>query len=257
MPSIETNIQIWNEGYDWTKLGDEWSQAWGGEDIQWYGVILPRIQAYLTEKNGNLQTGTILEIAPGFGRWTKYLKNFCEKLVVVDLSEKCIEACQIRFKDCSNLEYHVNDGKSLEMIEDNSLNFAFSMDSLVHAEEEAIAAYLEQLPQKLTRNGIGFIHHSNYEKFVDVPGHINQHMRATTMSAEKFKRLAEEYQLKCLSQELVNWGCDSLIDSFSVVAKQESDWNISYKMLENNNFMQEAAHLKKLSELYGNKRVYS
>ena len=32
-------------------------------DSQWFGLIFPRIHAFLP-------TGTILEIAPGFGRWT-------------------------------------------------------------------------------------------------------------------------------------------------------------------------------------------
>ncbi len=35
---------------------------------------------------------TILEIAPGYGRWTQYLKDLCDQLVVVDLAERCIDA---------------------------------------------------------------------------------------------------------------------------------------------------------------------
>src|SRR5439155_24508233 len=43
------------------------------------------------------QPAQILEIAPGFGRWTHYLKDYCENLWIVDRSSECIEACRQRF----------------------------------------------------------------------------------------------------------------------------------------------------------------
>ena len=100
--------------------------------MQWYGTLLPRIHRYLP-------TETILEIAPGFGRWTDFLKDHCRKPIVVDLSQKCIEACRERFKACSHIAYFVNDGQSLGMIEDHAVDFAFSFDSLVHAEDRAVS----------------------------------------------------------------------------------------------------------------------
>ena len=109
MPSIEENLSVWNRSYDWSQEGDEWSSAWGGPEAEWFGTILPRIHALIP-------AGTILEIAPGFGRWTHYLKDHCERLIVVDLSEKCIEACKTRFSSSAHITYHVNDGRSLEMI---------------------------------------------------------------------------------------------------------------------------------------------
>ena len=38
------------------------------------GTIFPRIRECLP-------VGTILEIAPGFGRWTHYLKDYCNAAV--------------------------------------------------------------------------------------------------------------------------------------------------------------------------------
>lgn len=65
MVDIETNRELWGNNYSWDRYGDEWSDAWGGEDIQWYGTLLPRIQQFVP-------VARILEIAPGFGRWSKY-----------------------------------------------------------------------------------------------------------------------------------------------------------------------------------------
>src|SRR5207253_6202315 len=76
--------------YDWQEAGEEWSVPWGSSAAQWAGTILPRI-------SDCLPTGTILEIAPGFGRWTHYLKDYCDELWAVDKSSECIEACIQRF----------------------------------------------------------------------------------------------------------------------------------------------------------------
>lgn len=159
MGTIEQNKFTWDSTYDWEQQGDEWSSAWGGVDRQWYATILPRMHAFVP-------TGTILEIAPGFGRWTKYLKDLCEDLILVDLSEQCIQTCQKRFDTCSHIKYFVNDGKSLEMIPDDSIDFVFSFDSLVHAEDDVIKAYTEQLAKKLKDDGVGFIHHSNIGEYL-------------------------------------------------------------------------------------------
>ena len=61
------------------------------------------------------------------------MKNLCDSLIIVDLAESCIEACKTRFQSEENFQYFVNDGKSLEMINDSSVDFIFSFDSLVHA----------------------------------------------------------------------------------------------------------------------------
>jgi hypothetical protein len=45
-------------------------------------AFYPRIHKYLPAKR-------ILEIAPGFGRWTRFLIPSCEELKGIDLSSKC------------------------------------------------------------------------------------------------------------------------------------------------------------------------
>jgi len=154
MPTLAENNRFWGNDYDWKQGGDEWSEVWGGAEMQWYGTLLPRIHKHLP-------AGTILEIAPGFGRWTHFFADLCERLIVVDMSDKCIDACKQRFQDRSHIQFHVNDGKSLEVIDDNSIDFVFSFDSLVHAEADVVEAYLSQLSRKLKPGGVGFIHHQS------------------------------------------------------------------------------------------------
>ena len=98
MASVGSNQHTWQVTYDWTQAGEEWSVSWGNSQLEWSVTLFPRIRAFVP-------TGTILEIAPGYGRWTQYLKNYCDRLIVVDMSARCIEACRARFADASHIEY--------------------------------------------------------------------------------------------------------------------------------------------------------
>ena len=102
MPTIEQNNELWDDKYEWPEQGDEWSRAWGGVSSQWFGTLLPRLKSFVP-------ASTILEIAPGFGRWTQFLRPLCSKLVLVDVSPKCIAACQRLFAGDEGIQYHVND----------------------------------------------------------------------------------------------------------------------------------------------------
>jgi hypothetical protein len=47
MPDLQQNYVAWNEQYQWEQQGEEWSQAWGGSESQWYGCLFPRIYSFL------------------------------------------------------------------------------------------------------------------------------------------------------------------------------------------------------------------
>jgi SAM-dependent methyltransferase len=234
MPTIEENRRCWHGEYDWSKQGEEWSAPWGGSEAQWWGSLMPRIHAFVPCQ-------TILEIAPGFGRWTQFLKDQCQGMMLVDLSERCIENCRGRFASAPHLQYFVNDGQSLAMIPDQSVDFAFSFDSLVHAEAQVLEAYVSQLARKLKPNGVGFIHHSNalrYRNYFAVTSRLprgrqflankrvilNDCARALNMSAELFETYCVKAGVQCISQEIINWYDSALIDCISIFTPKKSVW---------------------------------
>jgi len=252
MPTIQENLLGWTN-FHWTHQGEEWSTPWHGTEFLWWGTLFPRIHAFVP-------TDTILEIAPGFGRVTHYLKDFCKSLTVVDLAERCIEACKQRFSSFSHITYHVNDGMSLAMIPDHSVDFVISYDSLVHAEADVIECYLSQLVGKLKQNGVGFIHHSNLgasitplgELLPPIRKRLRQPWRAKSMTAKLFEQYCENVGLQCVSQELINWATKYPlpIDCISLFTPKNSVWarpNIIYKNMK---FTYEASYLGKLSDLY-------
>jgi 2-polyprenyl-3-methyl-5-hydroxy-6-metoxy-1,4-benzoquinol methylase len=86
--------------------GEEWFREFGGTEALWWFVIYPRIHRFLPAP-------TVLEIAPGLGRWTKFLKAQCQSMTAVDLSERCIEHCKRRY--ASDIVFQVNEGELLEL----------------------------------------------------------------------------------------------------------------------------------------------
>ncbi len=266
MATIEENSFIWGQTYHWADAGEEWSKPWGSAHMQWYGSILPRISAFVP-------ADTILEIAPGYGRWTAFLKDLCKRLIIVDLSEKCIDRCRQRFADCSHISYFVNDGKSLEMVLNGGVDFIFSFDSLVHAEDAVLKAYAAEFAKKLRPNGAAFLHHSNlgeYNSHIEVQSRLSKvpkllgllkrlgvcdnvtgQWRARSMTAAKMANFAEDHNLQCVSQELVTWESRfALVDCLSTIVPRASRWTRENRVLRNSGFMAEAKRLSDLSRLY-------
>ncbi len=246
MPTLDENRKMF-ETFEWAKAGDEWSSEWGGTSYLWYGTVFPRIQAFLP-------TGNVLEIAPGFGRCTQYLAPLCDELTVVDISEKGIDYCRKRFEKYSHIRYFVNDGKTLEMVPDGSIDFIFSWDSLVHVESDIMSLYVPQIARKLKEGGFGFIHHSNLGAFTDPEtGELtvaNLHWRAKSMSAELFRSYCKESGLKCLSQEIINWGGGPLTDCFSLFARDGSSAESEPFIVENPEFMKEAYRMAHVAHMF-------
>jgi SAM-dependent methyltransferase len=260
MPSLTENICNWSTAEVWSTSGEEWSQWWGGTPALWAGALWPRIHAMLP-------TGSILEIAPGHGRFTQYLKDLCERLAIVDLMPSCIERCRRRFAGERHITYHVGDGRSLPMVPDRSVDFVFSFDSLVHADPEVIGGYLQELAAKLKPDGIGFIHHSNAgalklasaasrripRRYFDplVRRGIAVHLgawRDGEMTAGLFRRQCASVGLACVAQELVSWEHGAyLLDCFSVFTPCGSRWQRPLRVVRNPLF---AAEGRRMARLY-------
>jgi hypothetical protein len=244
---IEDQERIWS-AHPWAGRGEGWSGQWGGSAYQWWGSLYPRLREFLP-------TGTVLEIAMGYGRWTRYLLHVCDRLIGVELVEKCVEACRERFAEYPQATFHRNDGMSLEIVPDGSIDLAFSFDSLVHVDRDVIHAYLAQLARKLTPDGVGFLHHSNLAAHVDpATGRApfeNPGRRDPTVSAALFAELSKEAGLLCIGQELVNWQVEPLNDCISLIALPGSRFERPNLVVENPNFMAEAAALGEIARHYG------
>jgi ubiquinone/menaquinone biosynthesis C-methylase UbiE len=154
--SVSKNVERWN-GWDWGQLGEEWtvSQEWKQALID--DVLLRYIEP----------AGTVLEIGPGGGRWSEPLQKIADRLILVDLSERCIEICRERFAQAGNVQFHVNDGSSMPFLADASVDYVWSFDVFVHVSPVETRHYLQEINRVLRDRGRAVIHHgsagSSYE----------------------------------------------------------------------------------------------
>jgi SAM-dependent methyltransferase len=245
MGSLTENRSVFDGSYPWSDGGEEWSAFWGGSQAQWWGCLMPRLRSFIPAPR-------VLEIACGYGRWSRFLRELSDELVLVDISERCVNACRELFAADAAVRVEQTDGVSLPAVA-RSVDFAFSFDSLVHVEMEVVMAYLGELARVLAPAGTAFLHHSNLAAYADAAGEvaIRHHWRATSVSASVVRSQAPQFGLAVVSQETVNWGFDELTDCFTVLARSGSRWDGPPRLREHRSFMAEAAAVRALWEQYG------
>ena len=157
--SIAENLSVWNQEHAWLEDGDEWkgqAESCGVPYDEWKASVVERLITPYARPGS-----TILELAPGHGRWTGALASVAGRLILVDLSPACIEACQRRFAGRDRLETFVNDGRSLPPGLDCQVDLVWSFDSLVHVAPREIQSYLSEIHRVLRPGGFAVIHHAN------------------------------------------------------------------------------------------------
>jgi SAM-dependent methyltransferase len=263
MPDLDAIRQTWNQPSGWVSGGDEWSGPWGGTESLWWGSLVPRIHAFLP-------AAVVLELGPGEGRWSQYLRALADELVLVDVAEHCVSRCSELFEGDPGASVHLGDGLSLPMVGDRSVDFAFSFDSLVHAESNVLESYAHELARTLKPDGIAFIHHSNmavYRRAAAVaratPEKLRRRLtihgllvnvfawRAESASAGEFASFCEQAGLACVGQELIAWHYGRhLTDAISLVTPRGSRWERPNRVVRNPAFMREARLRERLVPLY-------
>ncbi len=244
MPDVAWNGKRWGVNYKWPDSGELWSEPWGNSEAHWFGSLYPRLHRLLPAKS-------VLEIAPGFGRWTKFLLSACDSYLGIDLAEQCAEACRARFSGAPYARFASNDGYNLDAAKDGTIDFVFSFDSLVHVEKDVLESYLPQIVRKLAPGGVAFIHHSNLlPLLLQTTSKRNFHSRARTVSADIVANLIEAAGGIVLVQEVINWRDPNLIDALTTFGRASDFPDRTTTRLTNPRFMEEAALIKDYQHPY-------
>ena len=187
--NVETCLRKWDNREYWEnqiRYGDGWSGSNEQAAFNTSKVVQTYLKPFIPDRALD-----ILEIAPGGGRMTSELIPLCRSLVIVDVCEACIEICKERFKYSDNIEFYVNDGSSLEMVEDGSRDLIVSYDSFVHIDPEIIEIYVSQFAAKLRDFGVVWLTHSS---------RASEAEWRSDMSKEKMAAMAERHGLVTKAQ---------------------------------------------------------
>lgn len=242
---IQLNRLMWEEKYKWPDDGEEWSAAWGGSKAQWLTTIYPRISPFWP-------ADSLLEIACGFGRWTKFLwPGVARTYRAVDLAANCVQTCRDRFSSLHpDFQAFHNDGLSLEAVAGRQYDFIFSFDSLVHADMKVLESYITQiLGGLLSADGVCFLHHSNYGAAAN--GDQNPHLRDRGSSAAGVAELVEQCGGRILGQEIITWLGSRDCDAFTLFCRQGACWRPpADPYVVNRDFETEINHAKLIVSRY-------
>src|SRR5204862_5514659 len=138
--TVEENRRIWND-YDWAEGGEEWTHA-----VEGYKGLDPDLWKRSIVENMMLKyldAGmTILEVGPGAGRWTATLQEFAGRLLLADISTKCLDVCRQRFPDRPNISFHPIGETGLSFLDAESGDGVWSYAVFVHINPTTIAGYV-------------------------------------------------------------------------------------------------------------------
>jgi SAM-dependent methyltransferase len=184
--TVSRNRLIW-DSYDWRSRGEEWSPSAEWKD----SIITYLIRPLIRDRD------LVVEIGPGAGRWSRELQRLAGRLILVDLSSTCIELCRKELAGCDNVEYLINDGRTLSGIDDQSVDFIWSFDAFVHIHAADIDSYVAEFARVLRENGRAVIHHGGV-------GRTGGGWRSR-MTAEEFSDSVERHGL-VVTDQFDQWG---------------------------------------------------
>ena len=145
----DVNRLVWTH-YDWSRGGQEWSESPG-----WTASVVEHLL------HPHVPVGSrVLEIGPGAGRWTEYLVPRASRLVLVDVTPKCIELCRQRFQTHGHVEYVVTDGADLGSLTPGSIDRIWCWDVFIHVQVQDQERYLRRFAAVLAPGGAGLVLHT-------------------------------------------------------------------------------------------------
>ena len=190
--TINENKRIW-DNYDWSQAGEEWTsdvKRYKGLDPNSWKTFLINEMMLKYIKKGS----TILEIGPGAGRWTEILQTLASWLILVEISEKCLNLCKERFKTCNNIEYRLFREK-LDFIDSNSIDYIWTYDVFVHINPTDVERYIEGFQRILKPGGCAIIHHSGTFSEQDRVQYFRSYM-----GGKLFAHLVAKHGMKMIEQ---------------------------------------------------------
>jgi ubiquinone/menaquinone biosynthesis C-methylase UbiE len=183
--SADRNREAWSS-WDWRDRGEEWTIS-----EEWKHALVSEILRPTMPEGG-----TLLEIGPGAGRWTEFLLESAQRVILVDVSARVLDLCRDRFGENESLSYVLGDGSTLPGVGDESVDGVWSFDAFVHIGPLDLASYLSEIERVLRPGGVGVIHHSSRRDLKSW---------RSPMSARLFANLARERGL-AVERQFDSWG---------------------------------------------------
>ncbi len=129
---------------------DNFLENYRKKTIEHWWSVYPAIIDSLNAKNKK-----ILDVGCGNGGLTNAIAKLgAEKIIGVDISKKWVEFCKKEYSSMNNTDFYVADAGNLEMVKNESLDYALLNFVLLHiAEKEKIQKIFSEINRVLKKGG--------------------------------------------------------------------------------------------------------
>ncbi len=158
---INNMRKLWNLSNKKNKFGFisflEKKEHWADEEFHWTGI---RFAARMMERfkdYGKVEPyyANILEIGCGVGRFLKPLSSFFKRVYGIDISRQMLKTAKEYCSGLPNVTFHLNNGHSLEFLENDSFDYCVSAGVFQHITHiEVIIGYIKEAIRILKPGGV-------------------------------------------------------------------------------------------------------
>lgn len=146
----DTTVKYWNKvnnPYDAISIiCDNWDSSMFDDELIPFNIFpIPN----LLDKDK-----IILDVACGIGRRAKFISSSVKQYIGVDFSDNMIALARERYKDRHNVSFFHNDGKTLDMITDNTIDIAICELAFQHMKKKTIKSYINEVYRVLKPGGV-------------------------------------------------------------------------------------------------------
>jgi ubiquinone/menaquinone biosynthesis C-methylase UbiE len=185
----QVNRALWG-WHDWSDDGNEWSNK---GIVGWKSSLVEKVlKPFVADADA------VLEIGPGAGRWTEHIVKLARRTVLVDVTPECIQMCRARFGASGDVQFLINDGRSLTGVASGSINRIWSFDVFVHILAADVEAYVAEFQRVLAPGGEAMIHHAKR-------GTTAASSWRSDLTADEMRRIVESHGLEIVRQ-FESWG---------------------------------------------------
>jgi len=202
--NLAWNRTRWGQRAGW-ETQDHYGYRWGGGHAQTVGNLAKFADTFLRPWTSGRYDLNILELSPGAGRFSSELLRYASRMTLVDMSPDCIEVCRERFRYLpTTINYQVNDGTSLTVVDDVPFDLIACFDSMVHMHPTVIEGYVHQMAELVRSDGVLWLDHSG--KGETESGH------RSAMTPDSMREIAARAGLTVVDQTFRNgWDCVSVL----------------------------------------------
>ncbi len=109
----------------------------------------------------------IVDLACGIGRLCHFIAPHVKKYIGIDFISEMIEKAREYNKSYKNAEFHVNDGKTLQMVSDEEIDIVFCELAFQHMTKEVQDSYIKEVWRILRFDGSFYVQIPKIEFYKD------------------------------------------------------------------------------------------